>query len=67
MPRANKIVMTEPQKKAVGQVMADYFGANFQTGRYAGHDGWVYVAWQFGPNWPVHFAYINPEGIVTHG
>lgn len=61
-----KLVLTEGQKEAVGKLVADNFGANFQTGQYAGHDDWAYVAWQVGPNTGTQFAYIGPDGRVTY-
>lgn len=62
----DKSKLTAKQLEVVGQVMADAFGANIQSGMYAGHDDWAFVAWQYGPNTPTHIVYIDPEGMVTY-
>lgn len=61
-----KIPLTDPQREAVGQVMADAFGAHIQSGLYAGNRDWVYVSWQFGLDQPTLFAYIDRDGAVTY-
>ena len=66
MPNSKAIKMTDAQREAVGQVMADHFGANFQTGRYGGADDWLYIGWQLGPNYPIRCVYIDPEGTVIY-
>lgn len=60
------IELTERQKQAIGKIVVDAFGDNFQTGRYAGRDDWVYVAWQRGPHYATRMAYISPDGTIHY-
>lgn len=62
----DKIELTERQQEAIGQVVVDQFGANFQTGKSICPPGLAYVAWENHPGDLPRFAYIDPEGTVTY-
>lgn len=57
-----KIKLTDEQTKALGEIVADNIGADFQTGFTP--DDVPYIYWQMGPNFPVKQARIKEDGTV---
>lgn len=62
---------TDAQEEAFGQIVADNFGANIQTGFWDDPykqrldlEGQPYVATQMGPNLPVIFHVVKEDGEV---
>lgn len=59
-------VITASQRIAVSRIVSDRIGCDFSTGRYAGHDDWIYVAVKDAPFKPVEFHFIGPDGKVVN-
>jgi len=55
---------TLAQRHAIGDLMAEHWSANMQTGFDAGRIPYVYV--QLGPNLPVEGWSIWPDGTITY-
>lgn len=54
---------TDEQKRVVGELLCEHWGANIQTGFGINHIPYVYI--QMGPNLPIEGWHIWPEGLVT--
>lgn len=54
--------ITSEQETALGQIVADNFGANFQTSVF---EKYLAVYFKIGPTHPVISNFIDPDGTVV--